>query len=41
MRKPGVVDASVFLGHVSGNTMSTTYAATEKGIDLIEDDGRY
>lgn len=41
VRKPRVVDASVFLGHVSGNTMSTTYAAAEKGTDLIEDDGRY
>ena len=41
MQKPRVVDASVFPGHVSGNVMSTTYAAAEKGIDLIEDDGRY
>ena len=41
MQKPRVVDASVFPGHVSGNVMSTTYAAAEKDIDLIEDDGRY
>jgi hypothetical protein len=41
VRKPRVVDASVFLGHVSGNIMSTTYAAAEKGTELIEDDGRY
>jgi hypothetical protein len=33
--KPKTVDASVFLGHVSGNIMSTTYAATEKGTDLM------
>lgn len=41
VRKPRVVNTSVFLGHVSGNIMSTAYAATEKGTDLIEDDGRY
>ena len=41
MRKLRVVDASVFPGHVSGNIMSTMYAAAEKGIDLIKDDDRY
>lgn len=33
-----VVDASVFLGHVSGNILSTVYAVAENGADLIKDD---
>ncbi|KAH7343057.1 aryl-alcohol dehydrogenase [Rhexocercosporidium sp. MPI-PUGE-AT-0058] len=36
-----VVDASVFPNHVSGNIMSTTYAVTEKGADLIKEDARH
>lgn len=31
-----------FIGHVSGNIMSTTYAVAEKGSDILKgDDGRY
>ncbi|KAI5253133.1 alcohol oxidase [Aureobasidium subglaciale] len=33
-----VVDASVFPGHVSGNTCSSVYMVAEKGGDLIKED---
>jgi choline dehydrogenase-like flavoprotein len=35
------VDASVFPNHVSGNIVSSVYAAAEKAADLIKEDHLY